>query len=264
MKKCLVLLLVVVLGMTACQERPLSVGDTYIGALQNGETEEMLAAVSENVALVVDGNPFFYNEITGKEAMRTYYTGDLASSGFRFEVTGDAEVKDNQLTYPARFAMDVFKEVGVDWVSGKEVLTIEDGKVVRDVWTIDESSQAALGAAFAALEPTFADNLVGDWRFEGGEGVGNVDFSYHADGTYEMVRYIADSATIWDTGEYALEGQTITLTTTEDHYCGVGDVGVYEMAITESGQLESNVVDDVCWRRSPPIEGPIYLSPLMP
>ncbi len=47
------------------------------------------------------------------------------------ELTAASVVNGNQVTYPNRFAIDDFKAMGVDWVAGQDVVTIENGKVTR-------------------------------------------------------------------------------------------------------------------------------------
>ncbi len=76
-------------------------------------------------------------------AARAYMT-DLLATGFQLERTGAATVNDNQVTYANHFTQDGLAEIGVDWVAGQDVLTIENGQVVRDVWTIDPASETAL------------------------------------------------------------------------------------------------------------------------
>jgi hypothetical protein len=262
MKKYLLVLLslLLVLVLAACQARPLDVGNSYMDALQRGDTEAMLKAVSDDVILVITGDPIFHNELSGKEALREY-AGNNAQVGFKLELMGDPLVNGNQLIYPDRFAMDVFTGMGVEWVTGKDVLTIENGKITRDEWVIDEQSLAALGAAIQPTNGLTPEKLAGTWRLDGGPGVGIVDLRYNADGTYEMIRYIIDSEMLWDKGEYAIEGgDTVTLTTTEDYYCQVGDQGVYQLVIGDDGQLQSTVVEDACSNRKPPVEGPIFLT----
>ena len=144
----IVVCLVVFALITACQApvatpTAQSVGDAYMAALETGDAEAMLAQVSEDVTLVIDGGAIFYEEVTGTESMREYLAG-LASQGFQLELTGAPFVNGNQATYPDRFALNDFKAIGVDWVAGQDVLTIENGKVTRDVWTIDPTAETAL------------------------------------------------------------------------------------------------------------------------
>lgn len=382
--------LVLLLSLTACGAASVkNVGDAYIEAVATGDSEAMLARVSDDAVLVVDGGSIFQNELVGKEAIREYMAGN-ASAGFRLELTGDAVVTGNQITYPDQFALNEFQALGVDWVAGQDVLTIEQGQVVRDVWTIDpaaeqalqeailratvmgwtqatndqnlegclamvtdeiervvigdpffhsevsgkadfaaalqeemalhmrvehpdgpagmrvagnvvttpsrfgldpfravgvewvygtdeitfsngkvsrhvftisEASVAELGAAFAAQEQGLtSEELAGVWEYDNPE-MGKGYTHYRVDGTYDIFRYVAGSPFQWDTGNYTITGDTVTLTTTEAHYCTSGDVGTYTATISDDGQLELTLIEDACARRRPPVQGPVYLSP---
>lgn len=385
--------LVLVFCITACQaESAESVGDAYMQAMVVGDAEAMLAQVSDDVTLVIDGGAIFHNELSGKEAMRDYLAGNT-SAGFQLELTGETAVNGNQVTYPDRFALNDFQALGVDWVAGQDVLTIENGKVMHDVWTIDpaaetalqeailramvmgwtqtvndqameenlamvaddvqhlvlgdpffheeisgktdfaaalaeqmalnmtveypdgpagmqvkgnvvttpvrfgldpfraagvewvygtdeitfanglishhvftisEASVAELGAAFAAsAQGLTPDELAGFWGYDNPE-MGKGYTHYLADGAYEMVRYVAGAEILLDKGDYTIAGDTVTLTTSEAIYCAEGAVGVYTIAMTDDGLLEVTVVEDACWRRKPPVDDPIYLSPMTP
>ena len=253
----------VLLILAACQPPPEAAGDRYMDAVVRNDADAMVATISDDTVMIVDGGPFFHNEITGKQAMQEYLQGN-AATGFKLERTGDAVVAGNQVTYPNRFALDVFREVGVEWINGADVVTVENGKVTRDVWTIDEASIQELAAAFAALEGLTADKLAGTWRKDWGTGIGVSDMRYRDDGTYELIRYIAGGPTVWDAGTYAVDGDRVTLTTGEAHYCKVGDLGVYQVVMTDDGRLEQTTIEDGCWRRKPPGEGTTYLEPVTP
>ncbi len=258
-KRLLPLMILALVAISACQAPALAVGKAYMDALARGDMDGMVSQVADSVILVVNSGGIFDSQLTGKEAMRGYYQ-QLGPSGFRLELTGDPMVSGNQVTFPDRFAINDFRNMGIDWVTGKDVLTIENGKVVRDVWTIDDASRQALAAALAAQMALTPKKLAGTWRFDLGPEFGNADVRYHEDGTYEMVRYVVDSEILWDQGTYAIEGDTVTLTTTQPHYCKAGDRGVYRIKLTDQGQLESTAVEDACWQRKPPVEGPMLAS----
>jgi ketosteroid isomerase-like protein len=253
------LLFALLLLLAACQASPAAVAEKYMDAVQRNDADAMIALVSDDVVMVVDGGPFFQNELTGKEALRDYLQGNSAV-GFRLEVTGSPIVDGDRVTYPDRFAMVPFEEMGVAWVMGQDVVTIANGKVTRDVWTIDEASIQELGEAFAALAGLTVDKLAGVWRWDGGPGVGVSEMRYQPDGTYTMIRLVVDSEVLWDAGSFAIEDDNVILTTSAAHYCAVGDRGVYQAAITEDGRLEMRLVEDSCWRRRPPVEEPFYLE----
>ena len=243
MKLSLLLFSVLLFVLTACQPPALNVGNQYMDAVKLGDADAMIAVVSDDMTMVVDGGPIFHNELTGAEALREYLKGN-AASGFQFELTGAPVIEGNRISFPNRFAINDFRQIGVEWVAGADVVTTENGKVVRDVWTIDNASIQELAAAFAALQGLTVDKLVGTWRWDGGEGIGVSDTRYNEDGTYELVRYISGGEVTWDVGVYAIEGDNVTLTTSEAHYCKIGDRGVYQVMITEDGKLENTPVED--------------------
>lgn len=253
MKRCIPVVLTLLVVLTSCAAPPLAVGNKYMDAVVRNDADAMVALLSDDMVMVVDGGPFFHNELTGEEALRQYMQGN-AATGFQLELTGDPMVAGNQVTYPDRFAMDVFRDVGVEWINGVDVVTVENGKVTRDVWTIDEASVQELGAAFAALEGLTAEKLAGTWRADGGADLGVTDMTYREDGTYQMIRYVAGGEVLWDEGTFAIDGDKVTLTTTVAHYCKVGDSGVYQLVIGEDGSLENTPLEDPCWRRKPPVD----------
>ncbi len=259
MNKKLVWLLILSLALAACQKQSLTVGNEYMNALQDGDIDSMLETVSDDIALVVSGDPIFHNELTGKNAMREYLENN-AASGFKLELTADPIINDNQLIYPNRFAINDFTAIGVDWVTGQDELTIENGKITRDVWTIDDVSRTKLTEVFANLQRQFEANLIGTWHLDGETESEQANFRYHPDGTYELVRYIVGAETMWDKGVYSCEGNLVTLTTTEAYYCKVDDKGVYEMQFLEDGSMQISLVDELCWKRKPPVDGPVTLK----
>ena len=262
MKKKLLLLLAIVLTLPACQPDPLTVSTNYMNAVKNGNAEAMLAEVSDDIVLVVAGDPLFHAETSGKEEMRAYIEGN-ASSGMVMELTGDPVVNGSQITIPTRLSIPDFKAIGVEWITGKDVITIEKGKVVHDVWTLDDTSRDKLLTTFGELQRQFEENLIGGWFNDSG-GVGKeAEFHYFADGTYEMVRYVIGEKTLWDKGTYTVQGSVVTYTTTENKYCAENDKGSYEMNILPDGTLQAILIEDGCMKRKPPIDGPIPFSRIM-
>jgi|GEM_PF-2255548 len=259
MKKKLLLLLAIVLILAACQPDPLTVGTDYLNAVKNGNAEAMLAEVSDDVVLVVVGDPLFHIETNGKEEMGNYMKGNT-DSGMVMELTGDPVVNGNQVTIPNRLSIVDFKALGVEWIAGKDVITVEKGKVIRDVWTLDASSRDELLATFAELQRQFEKDLVGGWFNDSGGTGKEAEFHFFADGTYEMIRYVVGEKMLWDKGTYTVQGNMVTYTTTENKYCAVNDQGSYEMSILSDGTLQAILIEDICMKRKPPIDGPIPFS----
>lgn len=97
----------------------------------------------------------------------------------------------------------------------------------------------------------------------GGTELGVSDMTYREDGGYELIRYVAGGAILWDEGTFAIDGDAVTLTTTVAHYCRVGDSGVYRLVIGEDGKMENTPIEDACWRRKPPVDV-LYLERVTP
>lgn len=259
MKRLWVLVLVICL-LSACQPQPQDAVNAYLAGWQNQDVETVLANVTDDMTLVIDGNPAFYTELTGKEELQVYLEENFAG-GVQVEMLGKPEANGDQIVWASRFGLDAFREMGVEWLAGSDTYTVTDGKVSSFVWKINDEDLNTLLEAFATL-PNLANDLVGTWRWEPEDSsIGPVEFRYHENGTYELLRTIVDSEILWDVGDYVVEGNTVTLTTSEANYCGVGESGVYEMVVGEDGLLESVLIEDACFRRKPPIEEPVYLSP---
>ena len=169
------------------------------------------------------------------------------------EVSGDKVVEKDTMT------MDSVSALGIASLEGISEITVRDGKITALNFTFSEASLTQLQSA--ATPAITLEDLVGAWRWDGGEGIGLAEFRYYQDSTYEMIRYIVDSETLWDAGTIEIDGSLVTFVSSEDSkYCEVGQRGSYEMSLGEDGKLKMELVEEVCFRRKPPIEEPILWS----
>jgi hypothetical protein len=222
-------------------------------ATNSRDLEGALALFAED-AVVNSGGP---EPFVGKAAVQGWLEGMIADN-FQIEieileVSGDKVVEKDIMT------MDSVSALGIASLEGISEITVRGGRITALDFTFAEASLAALQSATAPA--ITLEDLVGAWRWDGGEGIGLVEFRYHQDSTYEMIRYIVDSEVLWDAGTVEIEGSLVTLVSSEDSkYCEVGQRGSYEMSLDEDGQLKSELVEDVCFRRKPPVEAPLFLS----
>jgi hypothetical protein len=108
--------------------------------------------------------------IFAEDAVRTVIVGDmtetyrgreeidanldeLIANGFAYEVTV-LSVEGNTVTAEGKSWDNDTRALGVAPLVGTEVCIVQDGKIQSLTWTMSEASQAALGAALAALPQT--------------------------------------------------------------------------------------------------------------
>ena len=86
--------------------------------------------------------------------------------------------------------------------------------------------------------------IVGDWR------TGLYVFSYHADGTYDIV----EGGRSWDSGEFAIEGGAIRVVSDEQTVrCQAGDEGVWWLFFTDPDRHTIHRIADACVARYGPM-----------
>jgi hypothetical protein len=78
---------------------------------------------------------------------------ELIANGFAYEVTV-LSVEGNTVTAEGKSWDNDTRALGVAPLVGTEVCIVQDGKIQSLTWTMSEASQAALGAALAALPQT--------------------------------------------------------------------------------------------------------------
>jgi hypothetical protein len=209
-------------------------------------------------AVVHSGGP---EPFVGKAEIQGWLE-DMIADNFKIEieileVSGDKVIEKDTMT------MDSVSALGISSLTGVSEITVQGGQITALNFTFSEESLAQLQSA--ATPAITLEELAGTWRWDGGTGIGVADFRYHPDGAYEMIRYIADSEVLWDAGTVQIEGSLVTFLSSEgSKYCVAGQRGSYEMSFTEDGQLKSELIEEECMRRKPPIEEPIVFSRYSP
>ena len=194
--------------------------------------------------------------IQGKQAFRAWLEEQYAQNmDVEVQIT---EINGNQVKASTKFTSDFFRGLGIDWMECDEEYYIENGQIKS--WSC-AVTQDSLQTFLAALPPSIAlEELYGKWVLQDTQ---PTFFAYHEDGSYEMTRTIGEDVFDWDSGKFQLEGNLLTIISGSDSiYCEPESVGTYQVSITDGEQLQVTLQDDECWRRRPPVEGPVLLDPV--
>ncbi len=93
------------------------------------------------------------------------------------------------------------------------------------------------------------EDLIGVWKRQEGE---TFYFQFNEDGTFKVASSEAFlKGSTFDMGEFQLEGALLTLTTSAESSDCVGQVGSYQMELTEEGDLKFTLDEDECGLRGP-------------
>jgi hypothetical protein len=88
---------------------------------------------------------------TGKEEIRAYFEGNAAlNAALEYE---DPQVEGDTVTLTVWYTDDDLRGLGLN-LEGISVVTVQDGKIVKETWTATDETMAALDAAMAALPET--------------------------------------------------------------------------------------------------------------
>ena len=91
------------------------------------------------------------------------------------------------------------------------------------------------------------DNLYGTWQPDGAASV----HQFNDDGTYKTFsnKFVLEDDPI-ESGQFQLEGILLTLTSSdESRVCTGNKSGIYEVEMTEAGQLQFTSIEDECLDR---------------
>ena len=158
MKTRLMLLLLVALvialpGTLYAQESdPEALIKAVFEAMNAGDVEAALTLYAEDAVL----NLGAFGKFSGKEGLRRAFENEVSLNA-SWEVS-DFQVEGNTVTLKSVYTSDMMRSLGVT-LEAVEVVTVEDGLIVSDVWTATDESLAAFQAATAALPQTGAGVL---------------------------------------------------------------------------------------------------------
>jgi ketosteroid isomerase-like protein len=116
-------------------------------ALNAGDVDTALALYAADAVMSLGAFGIF----SGKEELRESFENEVAKNA-TWEFS-DFQVEGDTVTFKNRYTNDDLQALGVT-LEGTEVVTIQDGKIATDTWTVTEESMAELQAAMATLPQT--------------------------------------------------------------------------------------------------------------
>jgi hypothetical protein len=148
----LVLLLALPGALLAQESDPEALARAVYEAMNAGDVEVALALFADDAVLDLGA----FGKFSGKEELRAAFENEVALNA-SWEAS-DFRVEGNTVTFKSRYTSDMMQALGVT-LEAIEVITIEDGKIISDIWTATEESLAAFQAAMAALPETGGEVL---------------------------------------------------------------------------------------------------------
>lgn len=134
-------------ALLAQESDPEAVIRSVYEALNAGDVEAALAIFADDAVLDLGA----FGRFSGKEELRASFEREVSLNA-HWELE-DAQVEGNTVTFTSRYTSDDMRALGVT-LEATEVVTIQDGLIVTDTWTITEESIAELQAAMATLPQT--------------------------------------------------------------------------------------------------------------
>ncbi|MEW5873467.1 MAG: hypothetical protein AB1894_29675 [Chloroflexota bacterium] len=254
MKKiCFALVLIwTVLALAACQSqmKPEEVVLAAVEPAKTADLEKALSYYTDDIVYTMVGFAPEPQVFRGKMEL-----GDWLKQQYADQMVVQLhvdKVDGNQVYATTQFTSNFFRGLGIDWMTCKEEYTVVKGEIQAWSCTV---TQESLEKFMAAMTPKVGiADIAGKWKWTGEP---PAYFIYNQDGTYTMIRDVNGTQINWDVGGFTLADNTLTLTSSqESKYCSSGSKGIYSLRLTEEGRLELNMVEDDCWRRRPPEEGP--------
>jgi hypothetical protein len=133
--------------LLAQESDPEAVARAVYEAMNAGDVETALSYYSDDAVLSLGA----FGSYSGKEALRAQFEHEVSLNA-SWELS-DFQVEGDTVTFKSRYTSDDMRALGVT-LEGTEAITIQDGKITTDTWTVTEESLAALQAAMAALPET--------------------------------------------------------------------------------------------------------------
>ncbi len=126
---------------------PEAVARSAYEALNAGDVEAALALYTDDAVLSLGA----FGSFSGKEELRGSFENEVAKHA-TWELS-DFQVEGDTVTFTSRYTNDDLQAIGIT-LEGTEVITIRDGRIATDTFTVTEESMAALQAAMATLPET--------------------------------------------------------------------------------------------------------------
>jgi ketosteroid isomerase-like protein len=143
----LVLMLALPGTLLAQESDPEAVARAVYEAMNAGDVETALSYFADDAVLSLGA----FGSFSGKEELRGSFEREVSLHA-SWELS-DFQVEGDTVTFKSRYTSDDMRALGVT-LEGTEVITVQDGKIVTDTWTVTDESMAALQAAMAALPQT--------------------------------------------------------------------------------------------------------------
>lgn len=143
----LVLMLALPGTLLAQEPDPEALARSAYEALNAGDVESALALYTGDAVLSLGA----FGSFSGKEELRGSFENEVAKHA-TWELS-DFQVEGDTVTFTSRYTNDDLQAIGVT-LEGTEVITIQDGKIATDTFTVTDESMAALQAAMATLPQT--------------------------------------------------------------------------------------------------------------
>jgi ketosteroid isomerase-like protein len=149
------LMAIIVLALTlalpgtllAQETNPEAVARSVYEAMNAGDVDTALSFYADDAVLDLGA----FGSYSGKEVLRGQFEHEVAlNASWKL---ADFQVEGNTVIFKSTYTSDDMRALGIT-LEGTEVITIQDGKIATDTWTVTEESFAELQAAMASLPET--------------------------------------------------------------------------------------------------------------
>ncbi len=243
MKKLIIVLMIVMIALVACQsEKPESIVKELEEASNSGDLDRAISLFSQDaVVKVVPPPPDSPGTFKGTAEIQDWLGAAVAvNAQVGVEVL---EVSDNTVSTRTEYADDDIRSMGIAPLVGNEEYIVEDGKITSLTFVFTDESLAKMQAAMRTFLGISEMTLSGDW-------VGSIFIRFSSDGTFaaaEAAHLFAEAPL--DYGEYELLGSTLTFNSADDSITCQGVNGSYDLSFTEEGRLLFTLLEDSCGGR---------------
>lgn len=139
----LVVALVVVLGACSRSPDPISLVNAWAQALNDGDVAKALSYLTDDaVVTIIPAPPGGTGVFTGREQIQAWY--ELIAGAHGIGTMTGCKVAGNQMTCLDTYTDDDLKGMGVDFIEGEWVATLQNGKFKGYTMTMTPESLAKL------------------------------------------------------------------------------------------------------------------------